>query len=83
VSAKPAAKIAVPHFISLKDAATRLGYAEFTMRELVASGRLPAYRINDKPGSTIRVKVSDVDALMKPLIPAEVYGDRDSDGGAK
>jgi excisionase family DNA binding protein len=65
----------------LQDAATRTGFSVFTFRELVAEGRLPAYRISDKPGSAIRVKVADVDALMKPVIPVEVYADRRVSGG--
>lgn len=63
-----------PEFISLKDAAVRTGFSQFIFRQKVASGDLPAYRISDKPGAAIRVKVADVDALMKPFIPSEVYG---------
>jgi excisionase family DNA binding protein len=73
VSAKTTA---TPHFISLHDAATRTGFSVFTFREKIASGELAAYRLSDKPGSAIRVKVADVDALMKPLIPAEIYAHR-------
>ncbi len=70
------AKTTTPHFISLQDAATRTGFSVFTFREKIASGELPAYRLSNKPGSAIRVKVADVDAMMKPLIPAEIYADR-------
>lgn len=66
---------ATPHFISLQ-AAIRTGFSVFTFREKIASGELPAYRLSDKPGSAIRVKVADVDAMMKPVIPAEIYTDR-------
>lgn len=66
---------ATPHFISLQDAATRTGFSVFTFREKIASGELPAYRISDKPGSALRVRCADVDALMKPLISTEVYAD--------
>ena len=68
-----------PHFISLQDAATRTGFSVFTFREKIASGELPAYRLSDKPGSAIRVKIADVDALMKPLIPTR--GSRRSSDG--
>lgn len=70
------AKTTTPHFISLQDAATRTGFSVFTFREKIANGELPAYRLSDKPGSAIRVKVADVDAMMKPLIPTEIYADR-------
>lgn len=65
-----------PHFISLQDAAVRTGFSVFSLREKVASGELPAYRMSDKPGSAIRVKVADVDALFKPVIPAEIEAAR-------
>lgn len=61
-----------PLFISLQEAADRTGFSVFTFREKVAAGELPAYRLTDKPGSAIRVKVSDVDALMKPVLPEEL-----------
>lgn len=65
-----------PEFISLQDAAARTGFSVFTFREKVAAGVLPAYRLSDKPGSAIRVRIRDVDALMKPVIPAAVYADQ-------
>lgn len=63
-------------FISLQDAATRTGFSVFTFRDLVSSGALRAYRLSDKPGSAIRVKISDVDALMKPVLPEAIVADR-------
>jgi hypothetical protein len=48
----------------------------FTFREKIARGELAAYRLSDKPGCAIRAKIADVDALMKPVLPAEVYPDR-------
>lgn len=65
-----------PEFISLQDAAARTGFSVFTFRELVSSGELPGYRLSDKPGSAIRVRVRDVDALLKPVIPAEIAASR-------
>lgn len=67
---------ATPHFISLQDAAVRTGFSVFSLRDKVASGELPAYRISDKPRSAIRVKISDVDALFKPVIPPEIQAAR-------
>jgi len=63
-------------YITLRDAAAHTGFSVFTFREKIASGELPAYRLSDKPGAAIRVKVADVDALMKPVVPTEVYADR-------
>ncbi|RUP03022.1 MAG: DNA-binding protein [Mycobacterium sp.] len=65
-----------PLYISLQRAAERTDFSIHKMRELVASGALPAYRLSDKPGSAIRVKVADVDALMKPVVPAAILASR-------
>ncbi len=77
MSAKSTAAPPAAQYESLQSAAGRTGYSVFHFRELIADGKLPAYRINDKPGSTIRVRVADVDALFVPFVPAEVYADRD------
>jgi excisionase family DNA binding protein len=58
-----------PEFISLRDAAARTGFSVFTIREKIDGGELPAYRISDKPNSALRVRLADVDALMKPVVP--------------
>jgi excisionase family DNA binding protein len=65
-----------PEWESLQDAAARTGFSVFTFREKVANGELRAYRISDKLGAAIRVRVTDVNALMRPVIPTEVYADR-------
>lgn len=72
----PARTAPSPHFISLQDAAVRTGFSVFSLREKIASGELPAYRISDKPGSAIRVKITDVDGLFKPVIPSEIRASR-------
>lgn len=59
-------------YLSLREAAEYTGYSVFTLRDLVTSGRLPAFRLHDKPGSAFRVRVRDIDALMQPVIPAEI-----------
>jgi len=65
-----------PEYESLRSAAARTGYSVFTFREKIASGELPAYRISDKPGSAMRVKVADVNALLRPVIPVEIQAAR-------
>ena len=66
----------VPDYESLKTAAARTEISYWTLRDKIASGELRAYRFSDKPGSAIRVKRADVDALFKPVIPEAVYADR-------
>ncbi len=61
---------------SLRSAADRTGFSVDTFRDLVNSGRLAAFRLSDKPGSAIRVRRADVDALMRPLLPETVRGAR-------
>jgi excisionase family DNA binding protein len=65
-----------PKYMSQQAAATYTGLSVFTIRDLVNTGKLPAFRLSDKPGSAIRVKISDVDALMKPVIPDAIQAAR-------
>jgi excisionase family DNA binding protein len=55
-------------FESLQHAAARTELSVWTFRNLVASGELPAYRLSEKPGAAIRVKIADVNALMRPVL---------------
>jgi excisionase family DNA binding protein len=57
----------IPVFESLRDASVRTGFSIPTLREKIDDGELPAYRISDKPNSPFRVRIADVDALMKPV----------------
>lgn len=59
---------------NVRQAAKRTGFAECTIREMIAEGRLPAYRLSNKPAARIRLKTTDVDALLQPYIPPQVYG---------
>ena len=59
---------------SIKSASERTGFSEWTLRQEINTGRLPAYRLSTKPGSRIRLKVADVDALLHPVLPAAITG---------
>lgn len=61
---------------SIKHAAERTDFSVFTIREAIERGDLPAYRLNDKPGSAIRVKVAEVNALFKPILSPEIQAAR-------
>lgn len=65
-----------PKYVPMNDAVRYTGISKFTLRDKVASGELPAYRVTDKPGSAYLFKLSDLDALMKPIIPAEIAAAR-------
>jgi excisionase family DNA binding protein len=57
----------VREFESLRTASERTEISIYTLREKIDAGELPAYRFSDKPGANIRVRVRDVDALMRPF----------------
>ncbi len=46
--------------------------SEKPVRDLIDRGELPAYRVSERPGSAIRIRVSDVIALLQPVIPKTV-----------
>jgi excisionase family DNA binding protein len=52
-------------FIGCAEAAKRIGVSRWTIRQRIIAGLLPGYRTS--PTSPLRVKVSDVDALLKPV----------------
>lgn len=52
-------------YLSMRQAATYLGYdSERTVRRLIASGELRAYRLGNK---TVRIRQGDLDALLEPI----------------
>jgi excisionase family DNA binding protein len=57
-----------PEYISRKVAATLLSVSEQTILKLNKSGTLPAYYV----GRAVRIKVSDLDAVMKPVVKGRV-----------
>ena len=59
---------------TLQHASARIDLSVWALRDRIARGELPAYRTSDKPGAAIRVRCADVDAMMRPVIPAKVYG---------
>jgi len=56
----------MPHsqFVSLDEAAEYLGVTPRSIRRYIAEGRLPGYRLGKKQ---IRVRTSDVEALLTPI----------------
>jgi excisionase family DNA binding protein len=56
----------MPRLISIDVAAQELGISRRTVRRLISSGELPAYKVG--PGS-LRIKVADLDKVMVPVVP--------------
>ncbi|OKH81162.1 DNA-binding protein [Mycobacterium sp. ST-F2] len=65
-----------PKYVPMNDAVRYTGVSKFTLRDKVAAGELRAYRVTDKPGSAYLFKLSDLDAMMKPIVPAEITAAR-------
>jgi len=57
-------------FVGLREAGQRIGLSYWSIRGRVRDGLLPAYRTS--PTSALRVKVSDVDALLTRVEPKDV-----------
>lgn len=53
-----------PEHLAPREAAAHLGVTERTIRRLIESGDLPAYRVGSK---IIRIKRTDIDALLRPI----------------
>lgn len=70
-----------PEYESLRSASIRTSISVFTLREKIAKGELRGYRFSHIPGAALRVKVTEVNALLKPVIPEAIYADRRASGG--
>ncbi len=57
-------------FVGLREAGQRIALSYWSIRGRVRDGLLPAYRTS--PTSALRVKVSDVDALLTRVEPKDV-----------
>lgn len=57
-----------PDLVSIAEAAERLGVATRTIRDRIADGQLPAFRVGQARGAMIRIKVADLDALLHPIV---------------
>lgn len=56
-----------PHWISIRQAAASYGVSVDTIRRRIATGQLPASRCG---GRIIRLRITDLDRLFKPLTAA-------------
>jgi excisionase family DNA binding protein len=56
--------------ISMDTAADNLGVSKRTIRRLIESGDLPAYKIG---GKIVRVDADDVAKLLKPIDPQRPF----------
>ena len=54
--------------VSVRELADHWGTSTDTVEQLIRSGRLPAVRLGTK---MVRVRLSDADALLKPVPPTE------------
>jgi excisionase family DNA binding protein len=52
-----------PYYVSLREGAEVYGVHAKTLRRWIAEGKVPGYRI----GGQIRVKLSDLDALVEQV----------------
>jgi excisionase family DNA binding protein len=63
VSSSTAAKQARA-YVGIPEAATYLDIDHKTVRRLISSGKLPAYRLGNR---VIKVKIADLDSVLTPI----------------
>lgn len=57
-------RLATPKFVTQEAAASRWSVSVFTIRRLIASGKITGYRLN---GRVIRVSLDEVDSAFQPI----------------
>lgn len=65
---KPAERIA-PAFTNQTGAATYLGCTGRTIRNMIADGRLPGYKLGDS--RAVRIRIADLEAMLRPIPAAD------------
>lgn len=53
--------------IGIAEAADVLGVSKDTIRRMISSGEIPAYRIGRKVNAPIRLNLEDVEACARPI----------------
>lgn len=57
-----------PHMVSVAEAGRRLGLSRWTIRQYVDDGLLPAYRIGPRSNAPMRIRVDDIESLLRPVV---------------
>lgn len=67
-------KVTEPTWMTVRDVAHDTRLSERGIRQMIAEGRLPAYKVRNPHASrhTLRIRRADVDALFSPLPTVEV-----------
>lgn len=58
----------MPSFITIDQAAERLGLHPRTVRRMICGGELPAYRV----GRFVRIDPDDLSSVVRPVVAGEV-----------
>lgn len=54
-------------FVPLAEAARHLSVSTKSLRRMIAAQEIPAYRVGNKPGGVIRLKISEVEQVLYPM----------------
>ena len=54
-------------FVPLAEAAKHLSVSTKSLRRMIAAQEIPAYRVGNKPGGVIRLKISEVEQVLYPM----------------
>lgn len=71
-----------PRLLTVAEAAQYLSMHPGSVRRLVQEGRLPAYRLGQTNRGRLRVRQSDLDALLRATTDGGAEGAPGEEGGA-
>lgn len=54
-------------FVPLTEAAQHLSVSTKSLRRMIAAQEIPAYRVGNRPGGAIRLKISEVEQVLFPM----------------
>ena len=63
-------------YVGLNELVQYSGYSKSYLRRAIDNGDLPAFQMAGRRGAELRVRLSDLDALMQPVIPQTALTER-------
>ncbi|MBM4484444.1 excisionase family DNA-binding protein [Rhodococcus hoagii] len=67
MTAKTPSATAGRTYVSMAEAARMVGVSRHTIRDRIIDGQLPAVRVGTGPRAAVRIRVSDLEALLHPI----------------
>ncbi|MCV7300881.1 helix-turn-helix domain-containing protein [Mycobacterium barrassiae] len=70
------------YLFTVAEAADQCGVSAWTIRDWLRQGKLPAVKVGRSRNAPVRIKASDIDAMLIPYVPSGARANRQRDEAA-